>query len=47
MLREVFPTPMLIPLYLLIMQSSVLEDGKEKTLQILNNLQTYLTQKKS
>lgn len=47
MLREVFPTPMLIPLYLLIMQRSVLEDGKEESLQILNRLQTHLTQKKS
>lgn len=47
MLREVFPTPMVIPLYLLIMQSSVLEDGNEQSLQTLNHLQTYLTQKKS
>ena len=38
---------MLIPLYLLIMQRSVLDGGREESLQILNHLQTHLTQKKS
>ena len=47
MLREVFLTPMVIPLYLLIMQRSVLDGGREESLQILNHLQTHLTQKKS